>query len=199
DAAHRVGVVHRDFKPSNALVGEDGRVRIADFGLARGLWPISSTGRESADRPSSEHGSTRPGTVGTPAYMSPEQRSGANVDERSDQYSFCVALHEAVYGQRPVPDRPGRPAPAFKVPLWLRRLLDRGLAHRPEDRFPSMAALIEALQAGPRRRRQFLQTAGLATALVAAVGIGAALNRSDPQDVCPDPRAQITQYWDMGH
>ena len=89
-AAHRVGVVHRDFKPSNALVGEDGRVRIADFGLARG--PLSAGPiREAAQVPPSINSTPDASAVGTPAYMSPEQLRGDEVDARSDQFSFCVA------------------------------------------------------------------------------------------------------------
>ena len=216
-AAHRVGVVHRDFKPSNALVGEDDRVRIADFGLARGLAPVASSSRDSSSRlsrpdPSSRSaasgkpgqsgsGSTRQHTVGTPAYMSPEQLRGAEVDERSDQYSFCVALYEAVHGHRPESTRTTTTItrsgePVRPVPRWLRRVLARGLALRPEDRYPSMTAVIDALQAGPRRRRNRLRFAGTGLALVAAVAAGAALTRQPPRDLCPDPQPQLDRVWD---
>lgn len=89
-AAHRVGLVHRDVKPSNIILGQDGRARVLDFGLAR-------TDREGEE----------PGIAGTPAYMAPEQRRGETVDGRADQYAFCVALAEAL-GDQGVPDRVSR-------------------------------------------------------------------------------------------
>lgn len=78
-AAHRVGLVHRDVKPSNIIVGADGRARVLDFGLAR-----------------TETDDDEPVVAGTPAYMAPEQKRGEAVDARADQYAFCVALAEAL-------------------------------------------------------------------------------------------------------
>jgi eukaryotic-like serine/threonine-protein kinase len=110
-AAHAVGIVHRDFKPDNALVDAAGRVRVMDFGLARvGLAPEpASGGGETATAQTSERSSptlelslTSPGAVlGTPAYMAPEQFRGEDVDARTDVYCFCVALWEALFGARP--------------------------------------------------------------------------------------------------
>src|SRR5690606_37020349 len=121
-------------KPGNVLVGDDGRVRIVDFGLAR-----ASSGdttlhpRDKLASPDSPHAATSPASrPGTPAYMSPEQALGGEVDARSDVFSFCVALFEAIHGRRPyspvelvdaaVP-APQRPPGGRRIPLWLHRLL----------------------------------------------------------------------------
>ncbi|HEX8821716.1 MAG TPA: protein kinase, partial [Archangium sp.] len=119
-AAHAAGVVHGDFKPENLLVGTDGRIRITDFGLAH-----TATPGEDAT----------PVTGGTPAYMAPEQlASGARANARTDQFSFCVSLYEALYGERPFAGSSVRDLSAevlagrvlaaptgTRVPPWLRR------------------------------------------------------------------------------
>ncbi len=164
-AAHAAGLVHRDFKPDNVLVGADGRGRVTDFGLARST-------QASAPPPGTEEGTpsglqepslTRQGTLmGTPAYMSPEQLAGLPVDARSDQFSFCVALYEGLHGHRPFAGdsresleqsiRAGtlRPLPArTRVPAWLRRVVLRGLSADPQGRFSSPA--LPRGGPGPRR------------------------------------------------
>ncbi len=152
-AAHKAGLVHRDFKPDNVLVGSDGRVRVADFGLA--------AGDLQAEVPVLGPGST---TAGTPAYMAPEQFLHGSVGAEADQFSFCVTLFEALYGRRPfwsehTPRDPRAAAglgpdhvvlPASKVPSWVWRRLRRGLSARPEQRYPSLAALLVALRRDPR-------------------------------------------------
>src|SRR5262249_42357725 len=101
-AAHAAGLVHRDFKPSNVLIGHDGRVRVADFGLAR-ILPEAPAGSPAlpAPRAAASEISRTGSLVGTPAYMAPEQFSGIEPDARTDQFSFCVVLYEALVGKRP--------------------------------------------------------------------------------------------------
>ena len=111
-AAHARGLVHRDFKPENVLIGADGRARVIDFGLARLTAVAASSDRRGAAAirlrpPATALDAHAAGTVlGTPAYMSPEQFRGQPADARSDQFSFCVALYEALYGVRPFGVRP---------------------------------------------------------------------------------------------
>ncbi|MEM9460703.1 MAG: serine/threonine-protein kinase [Myxococcota bacterium] len=172
-AAHQAGLVHRDFKPANVLVGKDGRVRVVDFGLAQGpgltVGSTSSSGRRlEASSPGSV---TRTGArAGTPAYMAPEQFDGRPIDARADQFSFCVALYEALVGCRPferaallmASERPV-PAPtkgARTLPWAVRRALYRGLAIEPQRRWPDMDALLRALLAGSRWRHQLWTWAG---------------------------------------
>jgi serine/threonine protein kinase len=134
-AAHRAGVVHGDVKPSNILVGCDGSVCLADFGLSRTL--------EGPER-----------RVGTGEYLAPECWAGAGVDPWSDQFSFCVALWEALYGARPwtpnheaqvLETEPAKPRPCSDVPEQLERVLRRGLAAKPQDRYPNVGALVAEL------------------------------------------------------
>jgi len=215
-AAHEGGLVHRDFKPGNAIIDEKGRPRVLDFGLARQGDEVDDEARtslrEHADAPetSLEAALTETGTVlGTPAYMPPEQMTGGEVDARSDQFSFCVSLFEAVYGERPydgssmmalmVSMRSGavRPAPkGSDVPVALRKLLLRGLAVDPAERWPAMETLLEALErlVAPRRWRWLALGVG-----VGLVGLGGGLGVTQAMEWwsrCTGARGQLDGVWD---
>lgn len=184
-AAHRAGLVHRDFKPSNVLVGRDGRVRVTDFGLARHGAEAQGAVTADEDAPAEASALTQQGRVpGTPAYMSPEQRAGQAVDARSDQYSFCVALHEALLGGRPSQ----RSARTSDLPKHVRAALARGLAKAPEERFPSMDTLMAALAQPPPSRLH--RMGGVAVALV-SVGIGVFVWKQPPRSEQPDAPVQV--------
>ena len=144
-AAHAADVVHRDFKPANVMVGDDGRVRVADFGLA--LSSSESDAHSQASGGGSGETSHQRG-AGTPMYMAPEQARGEEADARSDQFAFCVALVEALTGEVPFRSRTaaerldkieaGLESTKRPIPLGLRRIVRRGLAFRPAERFPDL-------------------------------------------------------------
>jgi hypothetical protein len=148
-AAHAAGLVHRDVKPANLLVGNDGRVRVGDFGLARrGPAPA---GPPAAPAATADPRVTQVGAiVGTPAYLAPEQRAGAAADARADQYSLCVALAEALTGARPRAGQTAADLTAAGAPPAVAGVLARGLAADPEARFGAMAELADALDASRR-------------------------------------------------
>lgn len=172
-AAHAAGVIHRDFKPGNAILGSDGRVRVVDLGLAKEITSTAPLTRSSSlasaitDEAFSEFLRTRTGTlIGTPAYMSPEQLMGGTSGPASDQYSFCVSLFEALFGhfpfagddrnsrlQRMLSEQWEQPRGAWRYPRWLRATLRRGLRARPEKRHVSMDALLHVLERPPARRK----------------------------------------------
>lgn len=168
-AAHAAELVHRDVKPANAWVGEDGRARVIDFGLAMAdandLSETDSSAsrlREALEVASSKL--TRTGAiVGSPAYMAPEQLMHRSATEASDQFSFCVTAFEALHGRRPFEGfTPLQLLDAIQrgsivrtdddTPRWIDRILARGLEAQASDRWASMEALVAALRRGPSRR-----------------------------------------------
>ncbi|NOJ81986.1 tetratricopeptide repeat protein [Myxococcus xanthus] len=193
-AAHAAGVVHGDFKPENLLVGQDGRVRVTDFGLARNANPLDDVS---------------PLAGGTPAYMAPEQMEAhAPADARSDQFAFCVTLYEALYGERPFAAttphelltdvRAGkvRPAPrGTHVPPWLRRVLLRGLSASAMDRYTDLDALLVALQHDPASRwKRWVPAVGGAALLLLAVGLTHAVHASRAR-ACQRADAAMASVW----
>jgi len=183
-AAHDAGLVHRDFKPANVFVDRTGAVKVGDFGLVGVSGDSTGPGRDEASSPPPppDPSSTRTGEVmGTPAYMAPEQLHGEVVDSRADQYSFCKSLEEGLAS---------RPHPA-----WLDQAVARGLAASPTARWPSMSALLDALEHTPRRRRRIVLAVGGALAIAGAATIGALATRGDAAVACDRAGVPATSVW----
>ncbi len=230
-AAHKVGIVHRDFKPTNVIVGDDGRVRVLDFGLARRLHegPLLSDDLDSGDRApdmlsshslsggSLELSLTQTGIVlGTPAYMAPEQFRGTEVDARGDQFAFCVALYEALFGIRPFGGRePGKilrairrqelrePKKHARIPKRLRHAIRKGLSLSPSARHPDLGPILAALESAVRPVSRAV--VGVGALGIAAAGLAwwagttdaaAEGSRAKP-DPCQGARDRLTGVWDQ--
>jgi tetratricopeptide (TPR) repeat protein/predicted Ser/Thr protein kinase len=229
-AAHAHDLIHRDFKPDNVMIGGEDRVVVMDFGLvrARSSSNESQPGSKPEVRDTIEPGSvetddlssaplalhlTEVGRLlGTPAYMAPEQLGGGEADARSDQFSFCVALYEALYGERPfvgksivhlataILEGTIQPEPRTSlVPRWLRAVVVRGLANDPEARFASMNELLEALARDPsQRRRTRVLAATAGTLCLLAVGLGWLFvehRREQAYAVCDAVGREIDEVW----
>jgi eukaryotic-like serine/threonine-protein kinase len=189
-AAHAAGLLHRDFKPDNVMVGAHGGVRVMDFGLARARANVVSLGAEESTieavpvLDTLAMRVTQAGTLlGTPVYMAPEQLLGRELGPAADQYALCVTLWEALYGERPfagetldelvdavIAGRVREPASGRGVPGWLRRVCEQGLCVQPQQRFASMAALLDALASGQARAR--VRRGLAAVGVMAVLGLG---------------------------
>ncbi len=206
-AAHAAGLIHRDFKPDNVLVGPDGRPRVADFGLAR--W---SDATEASPVP--EGGeimlTTHAGAiVGTPAYMPPEQLGGRELDARADQFAFAAALWEALFGSRPFDGKtPAEVKAAIesptaaieprgrRVPRHVVAALRRALAADREARWPDLPALLAELRRDPGARRRRVAIAGAAVALVVAgAAVAVTVTRASEATPCLDGAPRIASMW----
>ncbi len=204
-AAHAAGLVHGDFKPDNVMIGDDGSVRVMDFGLAR---PGRLHTTTPYGQPSGADAEATQGTYGTPAYMAPEQFRLEHADELSDQFSFCVALFEALFGQRPFPGATlaelgenvtaGRvhvPTRNADVPGWLTDVVLRGLQPAREDRWPTMGDLLAALHADPTRRRRLLALLAAGALLAVGATTGWWVHRRGLVKSCEESGDAIHETW----
>lgn len=213
-AIHEAGLVHRDFKPDNVMVARDGRVRVMDLGLVRrDGTPTASTDALHTTAQTDLDPSVTEGLVGTPAYMPAEQLRQGDVGPAADQFAFCVTLWEALYGERPfaggtlaevaaaVVDGAVRPPPEGRqAPRWLPRVVRRGLGPAPEDRWPSVAHLLDAIRRGQGRARTRVAMLGL-TGLGVVVALGVGLGRLDQarrRAACDDTARVVEAQWHGG-
>ncbi len=257
-AAHAKEIVHRDIKPANLLIGGDGRVRVADFGLAaafpRQLTDDGDLGEgdfgEDADAlddttadgaatdgpgtPDDSSSMSRPseaskfvgrlddrftitGTIiGTLAFMAPEQHLAEEVGPPADQYSLCVSLYLGLYGHLPFTKSgrvkhaegwlmpklgpPATPELTSEIPAWIHRVLARGMAVHPQDRYPSIEALIEALSSDPRKRRGRIMRVAAVTGIVAMATAALVISNTRPfaehrAATCQGLEREMVEVW----
>jgi tetratricopeptide (TPR) repeat protein/predicted Ser/Thr protein kinase len=212
-AAHAAGVIHRDVKPDNIMVGDDRRVRVMDFGLARaGDRLDTAPSQETAASPAGLGSDiTRAGSViGTPAYMAPEQHAGLPTDARTDVFALCVTAWELLFGARPfggsslvelstnvLEGNLRSPPTGANVPTWLRKLVHKGLAVDPSTRWPSMQAYVDALAIGRARvrTRRLVATLGALALVTVVVVASRELDRRARVAACDEAGATIAEVW----
>lgn len=208
-AAHAAGLLHRDFKPANVLLSDEGRVKVTDFGLAKPAARTLSMGSgEYVAVPTVESHNetqTKAGIVlGTPRYMAPEQHAGFELSAAADQYAFCVTLWEALTGEPPFTGRglskrkyKGPPPwPGEGVPRFIVDALVRGLAPDAADRWPSMEVLLEALVRDPSTRlKTRLAVAGVGALAVSTAVFGWQAYAAGPSEICVGGREELDVAW----
>ena len=190
-AAHAAGLVHRDFKPDNVMVGKDGRVRVMDFGLA--------TAVHASDEANPIGETHSRALAGTPAYMAPEQLAADAADARSDQFSFCATLYESLYGRLPLDGaaqgraeettRKGRP------PSQIRRIVLKGLSASASNRYASMEVLLATLKARPAALRHRMMAVAVVGLVVSSAAIYRQVSRKH-QLLCKGADQKLTGIWD---
>jgi eukaryotic-like serine/threonine-protein kinase len=192
-AVHALGLVHRDFKPSNVLIDRRNTPKVSDFGLV--ALANAPTETELADPPSvpagsDDHTLTAAGIImGTPAYMAPEQRRGERCDARADQFSFAITLVEALTGR--LPEAGGLDA----LPKALRPILSRALATDRADRYSTMASLLADLERVRRGSAWRWLAAGSVVAIATIVAAAWSFGKTMTPDPCPPPDEQVTAMW----
>ncbi len=210
-AAHGAGLTHRDFKPENVLVGDDGRVRVVDFGVARLHGAVEAEPTAAAVRSAGEGLATwtQAGViVGTPSYMAPELWRGDAADPASDQFAFCVVAHELLLGVRPFSGSdaaalqqaiergvPTASPNATALPARLRRAVLRGLAVDRAARWPTLAALLEVLRTDVARRRRWVGALALGAVALAAGGYALGRREQAPPDPCAHASDDFAALW----
>ncbi len=220
-AAHAAGLVHGDFKPHNVMIGHDGQIRVTDFGLSREM------GFERVDIDvGATHGKTDDGStvdlansqrteisalLGTPAYMAPEQYTTLAVDASADQFSFCVALYECLYGTRPFPSqrdemldacrnaRVAAPTVDRGVPARIRKLIMRGLSSDPKQRFPDMKTLLAALSYDRWERWPWMAAASVAVVMTASGAAVSARHLAEQGQICSGGPTRLEPVWSSTH
>jgi tetratricopeptide (TPR) repeat protein/tRNA A-37 threonylcarbamoyl transferase component Bud32 len=217
EAAHAVRLVHRDVKPSNMLLGRDGRVRVTDFGIVKQVDDVDPKPVVPRPKPALEQPSdpllastmTDAGSMmGTLGFMAPEQIEGGPVDARADQFGFCVSLYRAHFDDALPFERSPRGETKVeatepkdgRVPAWVTRVVMRGLRIAPEERYPSMSELLAALESDPARSRRLWTIGAVVAALVtalAAVAVASVIQRrNQTAALCQGATAQLSGVWD---
>ena len=222
-AAHAAGLVHRDFKPENVLVGPDGRPRVTDFGLVRATAVAGDGGGSTEPEPSRERPASTPqplalessltaaGTVmGTPSYMAPEQMIGEPTSAATDQYSFAVALWETLFGAKPYAGKDVAAVRAAieagrrssydrgEVPVRVVRALEKSLALVPAQRWPSMDALLAELDAAARPTARRRAAAILVVGGLVALAVGGVYALGARRDECGRAGDPAADLWTRG-